>query len=103
VVEESAAASLYELPLAVGCEVYTAILGRFLASRSHEERPFPQEGSMRSRGKAPTTAVFLICLVLYLVALAAHFAIIHIDVRLAEWAWIIGFGLLLLAIRVRGL
>lgn len=58
---------------------------------------------MRSAGKAPTTAVWLICLILYLLALAAHFAVIRIDPRLGEWAWIIGFGLLLLACRVRGL
>lgn len=58
---------------------------------------------MRSQGKAPTTAVWLICLILYLVALAAHFAIIHVDARIAEWSWIIGLGLLLLACRVRGL
>jgi hypothetical protein len=58
---------------------------------------------MSSRGKAPTMAVYVICLILYLVALATHFAVIHVDPRLGEWAWIIGFGLLLLAIRVRGL
>ena len=58
---------------------------------------------MRSAGKAPTTAVWLICLVLYLLALLAHFAVIRIDPRLADWSWIIGFGLLLLACRLRGL
>ena len=58
---------------------------------------------MRSRGKAPTTAVFIICLILYLVALASHFAIVHVDPRIGDWSWIIGFGLLLIAIRVRGL
>jgi hypothetical protein len=58
---------------------------------------------MRSAGKAPTTAVWVICLVLYLVALATHFALIHIDPRLGTWAWIIGLGLLLIACRVRGL
>ena len=58
---------------------------------------------MQSRGKAPTTAVYVICLILYLVALLAHFAIVRIDPRIGEWAWIIGFGLLLIAIRVRGL
>ena len=57
---------------------------------------------MRSRGKAPTTPVFLICLVLYLVALATHFGILNLGAA-GAWAWIIGFGLLLLAIRVRGL
>jgi hypothetical protein len=58
---------------------------------------------MRSAGKAPTTVVWVICLVLYLIALAAHFALIHVDPRIGEWSWIIGFGLLLLACRVRGL
>ena len=58
---------------------------------------------MRSQGKAPTTAVWLICLVLYLLALAIHFAIIKVDPQIGGWAWIIGFGLLLLACRVRGL
>jgi len=58
---------------------------------------------MQSRGKAPTTATFLICLILYAVALLGHFAIVHFDPRIAEWSWILGFGLLLVAIRVRGL
>jgi hypothetical protein len=58
---------------------------------------------MRSQGKAPTTAVWLICLILYLIALAAHFAIVHVDPRIADWSWIIGLGLLLIACRVRGL
>jgi hypothetical protein len=58
---------------------------------------------MRNQGKAPTTVVYIICLILYLVALAGHFAIIRIDPRISEWSWIIGFGLLLIAIRVRGL
>ena len=58
---------------------------------------------MRSQGKAPTTAVYVICLILYLIALAGHFAIVRIDPRITDWSWIIGFGLLLIAIRVRGL
>jgi hypothetical protein len=58
---------------------------------------------MRSVGKAPTTAVWLICLVLYLVALAAHFGLIHVDPVIGAWSWIIGLGLLLIACRVRGL
>jgi hypothetical protein len=58
---------------------------------------------MRSAGKAPTTAVWLVCLVLYMVALVAYFGVVQIDPRLAGWAWVIGFGLLLLACRVRGL
>ncbi|MFZ2490952.1 MAG: hypothetical protein WA208_05675 [Thermoanaerobaculia bacterium] len=48
-------------------------------------------------------AVWIICLVLFVVALAAHFALIKVGEPVATWSWIIGFGLLLLACRVRGL
>lgn len=58
---------------------------------------------MRNSGKAPTMAVWIICLVLFVVALAAHFALIKVGEPVATWSWIIGFGLLLLACRVRGL
>lgn len=57
---------------------------------------------MRFSGKAPTMIVWVISLVLYLVALAAYFGLIGIG-QLAAWSWIIGFGLLLIACRVRGL
>jgi hypothetical protein len=58
---------------------------------------------MRNSGKAPTMLVWVICLVLYLVAVAAHFGFVHVDPRIALWSWVVGFGLLLLACRVRGL
>lgn len=58
---------------------------------------------MRNSGKAPTMAVWLICLVLYIVALVAHFGLVQIDGQIAAWSWIIGLGLLLVACRVRGL
>lgn len=58
---------------------------------------------MRNSGKAPTMVVWLISLVLFLVALAAHFRIAHIGEPVASWSWIIGLGLLLIACRVRGL
>jgi hypothetical protein len=58
---------------------------------------------MRNSGKAPTMVVWIICLVLYVIALAAHFGIIQIGAPIAEWSWIIGLGLLLVACRVRGL
>lgn len=58
---------------------------------------------MTNRGKAPTTATFLICLVLYLIALLAQFGVVRFGPAVGQWAWIIGFGLLLLAVRVRGL
>jgi len=58
---------------------------------------------MNNRGKAPTTATFLICLVLYVIALLTHFNVVHLSAEVASWSWIIGFGLLLIAVRVRGL
>jgi hypothetical protein len=48
-------------------------------------------------------AVWVICLVLFLVALAAHFDLAEIGEPVASWSWIIGLGLLLAACRVRGL
>jgi len=54
-------------------------------------------------GKAPTFAVWVISLVLFLVALAAQFGIVHPGAQVAAWSWIIGFALLLIACRVRGL
>lgn len=57
---------------------------------------------MRNSGKAPTMIVWIISLVLYLVALAGYFGLVGMG-QLAGWSWIIGFGLLLVACRVRGL
>ncbi len=58
---------------------------------------------MRNSGKAPTMAVWVISLVLFLVALVAHFGLAHVPEPVATWSWIIGLGLLLVACRVRGL
>ena len=55
------------------------------------------------RGKEPKFITWIICLVLYLIALLAHFNVLHVSGEIATWSWIIGFGLLLLACRVRGL
>ena len=54
-------------------------------------------------GKAPTLIVWVISLVLFLVALAAHFGVVRMGDPVATWSWIIGFALLLIACRVRGL
>jgi hypothetical protein len=62
-----------------------------------------KESPMGSSGKAPTMAVWVISLVLFLIALAGHFRWVPVDQQLATWSWIIGFGLLLLACRVKGL
>lgn len=58
---------------------------------------------MRNSGKAPTMIVWLICLVLYIVAIVANFGWVRIGDPVATWSWIIGLGLLLLACRLRGL
>jgi hypothetical protein len=57
----------------------------------------------RGAGKAPKQITWIICLILYLVALLAHFGMVHVTGNIADWSWIIGFGLLLLAVQVRGL
>jgi hypothetical protein len=58
---------------------------------------------MSNSGKAPTMIVWVIALVLYILALATNFGVIAIAGTVAPWLWIIGFGLLLVACRVRGL
>ena len=54
-------------------------------------------------GKAPTMVVWVISLVLFIVALVAQFGVARIPEPFASWSWILGFGLLLVACRVRGL
>lgn len=63
----------------------------------------PGKETMRNSGKAPTMIIWVICLVLYIVALVAHFGLVKIGAPVATWSWIIGFGLLILACRIRGL
>jgi hypothetical protein len=58
---------------------------------------------MRFSGKAPTLVTWVISLVLFIVALVAHFGLVSIGNPVASWSWIIGFGLLLIACRVKGL
>lgn len=57
----------------------------------------------RGGGKAPKQITWIICLILYVIALAAHFGVVHVTAGIEQWSWIIGFGLLLVAVRVRGL
>jgi len=54
-------------------------------------------------GKAPTFVVWVISLVLFIVALLAQFGVVRLGAPIATWSWIIGFGLLLIACRVKGL
>ena len=58
---------------------------------------------MANRGNAPKQITWLICLVLFVVALLSHFGVVHLPNHIGDWAWIVGFGLLLLAAQVRGL
>ena len=58
---------------------------------------------MANRGNAPKQITWIICLVLYLVAIVAHFGVVRMDPAIAGWSWIIGYGLLLVAVQVRGL
>jgi hypothetical protein len=57
----------------------------------------------RGGGKAPKQITWLICLVLYLVAVLAHFRVVQVRADVATWSWIIGYALLLLAVQLRGL
>ena len=57
----------------------------------------------RGSGKAPKQIVWIICLILYILALVAHFGVARLGGNIGEWAWIIGFGLLLAAVQIRGL
>ena len=58
---------------------------------------------MSARGNAPKFGTWIICLVLYVVALAGHFGVIQPGPALVTWSWILGFGLLLIACRYRDL
>ena len=58
---------------------------------------------MSTRGKAPKQITWIICLVLYLVAVLTHFGVLHLGGGIADWAWIVGYALLLVAVQVRGL
>jgi hypothetical protein len=60
-------------------------------------------GRGRDGGAQTKQITWVVCLVLYLFALAAHFGIIHVQSELATWAWILGYGLLLIAGKLRGL
>ena len=57
----------------------------------------------RSAGKAPKQITWIICLILYLIALLAQFGVVRVTGNVADWSWIIGFGLLLAAVQIRGL
>jgi len=52
---------------------------------------------------APTNVTWVISLILFLVAVGGRFGFIHMGQNIETWSWVIGFGLLLVACKVRGL
>ncbi len=58
---------------------------------------------MSTSGKAPKQITWVICLILYLIAVLNHFGVLHVGGEIADWSWIIGYALLLVAVQVRGL
>jgi hypothetical protein len=58
---------------------------------------------MARRTNAPKFITWVISLILFLVAIAAHFAVIHVSADIAVWSWILGYALLLVAVQVKGL
>jgi protein-S-isoprenylcysteine O-methyltransferase Ste14 len=67
--------------------------------------PARQEELMaRSVSNAPKQITWIIALVLYVVALLGAFGVVpQISGQITLWSWIIGFGLMLLATKVKGL
>ncbi len=58
---------------------------------------------MAKQTNAPKLITWIICLVLFLVAVLAHFGMIRVSNDIASWSWIIGYALLLVAAQVKGL
>jgi hypothetical protein len=57
----------------------------------------------RGGNNAPKHITWVICLVLYLIAVLDTFGVINIDNKISTWSWVIGYAVLLLAVKVRGL
>ncbi len=58
---------------------------------------------MAKQPSAPRLITWIISLVLFLVAILSHFGFIHVSSDISTWSWIIGYGLLLVAVQVKGL
>lgn len=89
------------------CQSFPASLPARLRMRSSDRvqclRTEESFRMARNRTNAPKQITWIICLILYVVALLAHFRVVHVPGDVAEWSWIIGYGLLLLAVQMRGL
>ncbi len=58
---------------------------------------------MARNTNAPKQITWIICLALFVVAILAHFSMIHVSSDIASWSWIFGYALLLVAVQVKGL
>ena len=56
----------------------------------------------RGGNQSPRHVTWVICLILYLIAALSFFGVIHVG-ALASWCWIVGYALLLMAAKIRGL
>jgi hypothetical protein len=57
----------------------------------------------RGGNNAPKHVTWVICFILYLIAVLDTFGVINIDNQISTWSWVIGYAVLLLAVKVRGL
>lgn len=57
----------------------------------------------RGGNHAPKNITWVICLILYLIAALNFFGVIHVGGAIASWSWIVGYAILLIAVKVRGL
>lgn len=58
---------------------------------------------MSMKATAPKQITWIICLVLYILALLVTFGVLHVSGDIGQWSWIIGYALLLIAVQVRDL
>ncbi|MFN2442222.1 MAG: hypothetical protein ABR517_06015 [Thermoanaerobaculia bacterium] len=58
---------------------------------------------MAKQTNAPKFITWMVSLVLFIVALVAHFGIVQVSADIATWSWIIGYALILLACQLRQL
>lgn len=58
----------------------------------------------RAVSSAPKQVTWIVSIVLYVIALLGTFGVVaQITGEITQWAWIIGFGLLLVATKIRNL
>ncbi len=58
---------------------------------------------MAKQTNAPKFVTWMVSLVLFIVAIAAHFGIIPVSPEIATWSWIIGYALILVATQLKDL